>query len=1165
MPRKDDLTKPTIIPGRNIRNILEGSRAVSFRGEDRFDTNSTSTSSFFYDPPSLGMKSSQQLNVDWTLFQNHTFFNSAEVNVNVAFDQVINNFPFDGSRKEYETFFERLTGFEKWVYDRFPKNVGYLLFSGTQVSEDTDATKGTWISVKDYAGAMLPDLSKTKTGRSVLDPGTDSFSIEMQLFVPQIQNDRQVICQKMSGTSQGFNVRLEPSVSTDSCFVHFLVMSGANYLALSSSLTKGTFNHLCFTYNRNNDKNRLEIFNNISNHYISQDSKNMLSLDIGAQPFIIGSGSTINYNQTDYTPTQTLSGAIDEFRFFHSARTQTQLEKFAKKSIFASPELKLYFKFNEPTGTLGSLTTDDINRIVLDSSGNSLHSYISSAGFDFSLRSTGSITVPMTYEKLDLSPVLFPAFSHIEDLNTDLLFSASLYDDANPNLISKLVPKHYFLEGREQDGLSSDNGTIGDSYSSVGSGEPGSGKLGSTQLMLSFLYTWAKFFDELKLFVDSFSTLNYVDYNSTGTAPDHLLPSLMKQFGFTLPPFFLDSSIEQFIDAENIQPIISTDQYSLQYIQNQILRRVLTNMGEIIRSKGTQHSIKAFLRCVGIDPNNSFRIREFGGPTKQQLLHSRESRTDSGLLLDFDSGGYIQSSFLSSSRYEVGFPQQVGTMTHKNLFPPHGVSNNTSDGLLTSGSWTYESVYRWPIKRGVSNLTQSLARIFTTGSNSDTPFCTFNLVAITSSLQNDPGGTRVKLYARPTFGSDLNLAPTLVLELSGCNIFDGNKWHVSFGQTRSDAIGSKVSSSFFLRAANSEMGEIKQSWATASFFNPIGTSPAASGTLSSRSTNFNASGSFLTIGNSPFTASTAFLNDTSLVSSEAQATSFNGQVARVRWWSKDLSQVEWLEHVKNYKSLGVQDPLKNFSFEKTRSGSWEKLRMDASMEQDSRTTNATGEIRLFDFSQNAFHFQGINFPTSSQVIKSVIWSYGFISPSFDESATNDKIRIRSFQNTENVNASHYAEMAPVFKINPNETPTDDTRLSIEFSIIDALNRDIVNIFATLESLDNALGNPELVFSPDYPNLEVLRNIYFNRLTDKIDIKAFFEFFRWFDTSIGSFIEQLIPRKTRFFGTNFVIESHMLERPKVEYNYSDIYITEATRHNMKDTLLLQQISGIVRKF
>jgi hypothetical protein len=76
-----------------------------------------------------------------------------------------------------------------------------------------------------------------------------------------------------------------------------------------------------------------------------------------------------------------------------------------------------------------------------------------------------------------------------------------------------------------------------------------------------------------------------------------------------------------------------------------------------------------------------------------------------------------------------------------------------------------------------------------------------------------------------------------------------------------------------------------------------------------------------------------------------------------------------------------------------------------------------------------------------------------------------------------------------------------------------------------------LGDPDLLFSPDYPNLEVLRNIYFNRLTDKINVKSFFELYRWFDTSIGTFIEQLIPQKTKFFGTNFVIESHMLERPR----------------------------------
>jgi hypothetical protein len=261
MPIKDQTT-PTVVPGRNIRSIIEGARPVSMKGEDTADTNVQSTSSFFYDPPTLGLKSTQQLNVDWSRFENHTFFNSAEVNVNVAFDQIINNFPFDGTRREVESFFEKLTGWERYVYDRFPKNVGYLFFSGTRVGEDTNGTKGTWISVNDYAGGMLPDLSKTKTGLTVVDPQTKSFSIELQLFVPAQQNSGSVVCQKMSAATQGFNLRLEPTSSTTTCVAKFTVVSGGISLETSASLTKGQFNHVCVVYNRESSLNRLEFFNN---------------------------------------------------------------------------------------------------------------------------------------------------------------------------------------------------------------------------------------------------------------------------------------------------------------------------------------------------------------------------------------------------------------------------------------------------------------------------------------------------------------------------------------------------------------------------------------------------------------------------------------------------------------------------------------------------------------------------------------------------------------------------------------------------------------------------------------------------------------------------------------------------------------------------------------
>jgi hypothetical protein len=1188
MPIKDQTT-PTVVPGRNIRSIIEGARPVSMKGEDTADTNVQSTSSFFYDPPTLGLKSTQQLNVDWSRFENHTFFNSAEVNVNVAFDQIINNFPFDGTRREVESFFEKLTGWERYVYDRFPKNVGYLFFSGTRVGEDTNGTKGTWISVNDYAGGMLPDLSKTKTGLTVVDPQTKSFSIELQLFVPAQQNSGSVVCQKMSAATQGFNLRLEPTSSTTTCVAKFTVVSGGISLETSASLTKGQFNHVCVVYNRESSLNRLEFFNNEQLAATSATTYAFPALAIASSPLIIGSGSAITVNGVTTTPTTTLSGAIDEFRLFHSVRTQAQQLAYAKKSVFASSDLKVYYKFNEPTGTLGANTSDQINRVVLDSSGNSLHGFISPAISSFKLRNTASMAPPMTYEKVELSPVLFPSFADVVDLNVDLLTSATAYDQQNPNIITKLIPPHYFLEGQSFDGLETEGGEIGETY--TGTGDPRSGKLGTTQLLLTFLYTWAKFFDELKQFVDAFSTVNFVDYNTQGTSPDHFLPIVMKQFGFQLPPFFLDASIEQYIDAENIQPVISTDQHSLQYIQNQILRRVLSNMTEIIRSKGTQHSVKAFLRSVGIDPNNSFRIREFGGPTERQLKNSREIKSEPCVMLDFSSGGYIISPTLSGSRLETGYPNATGPFVQKTAYPPHGISSNPNDGLYTSGSFTFEGMYQFPRVKGLSNLTQSLARMFVDVTASNGPSCIFNMVALSGSATTP---AKLRLYGRSTAGSDLSTAPLLTLELTGCNIFDGNKWNVSWGRTRADQAGSLVSSSFFLRAGRQDYGEIKELWQTSSFFLMEGTSPLASSSLQTKNASINASGSWLEIGNRDLAgtfaildesgnfivteitdlltqeativnASANYLNNSVLVPDEARVSSLNGQVGRVRFWTKALDIDEWTEHVLNPHSLGTKNPLKNFSFNTKTTGSFERLRMDLSLDQDIRTTATDGQIQLIDYSQNGLHWAGFSFPSASNVFATSLWSYGFISPAFDEAVTNDKVRIRSFLNYKNVQQSDFAETAPVYRINPSERPTDDTRFSIEFSLIDALNRDIIKIFATLESLDNALGNPELVYSPDYPTLEAMRRMYFNRLTDKMNVKSFFEFFRWFETSIGGFIEQLIPRKTRFFGTNFVIESHMLERPKMEYNSSDMYMTAQTRSPTKDTLLLQQVAGTLRKY
>ena len=67
------------------------------------------TSSYRYDPPGSPLKSTQQINLDWSKFENHTFFSSAEAKVNMAFETIINNYPFDGRQEEFHRFEDSLT------------------------------------------------------------------------------------------------------------------------------------------------------------------------------------------------------------------------------------------------------------------------------------------------------------------------------------------------------------------------------------------------------------------------------------------------------------------------------------------------------------------------------------------------------------------------------------------------------------------------------------------------------------------------------------------------------------------------------------------------------------------------------------------------------------------------------------------------------------------------------------------------------------------------------------------------------------------------------------------------------------------------------------------------------------------------------------------------
>ena len=225
---------------------------LDMNSREFFDnTNIESSSSFRYGN-TKGLASTQQLRIDYSKYENHTFFHSAVANVNEAFDKIVNFYPFEKSRKLLEKYEDDLTGFEKYVLDRFPKNVGYLNFSGSAVGESL--SNGTQINVKDRSGASIGAISDTPTGGPVLDPVSSPFCLEMFLKIPSQVNDNQIVVQKFGSLANNFTLALSQSSSSNNCELHFFITSGSSYNIVSGSIDKGSFSHVHAMYDPFNDR-----------------------------------------------------------------------------------------------------------------------------------------------------------------------------------------------------------------------------------------------------------------------------------------------------------------------------------------------------------------------------------------------------------------------------------------------------------------------------------------------------------------------------------------------------------------------------------------------------------------------------------------------------------------------------------------------------------------------------------------------------------------------------------------------------------------------------------------------------------------------------------------------------------------------------------------------
>ena len=476
------------------------------------------------DPIGTGLKSTQQIEVDWSDWSQHVFFNSAEAKTNLAFEQIINGYPFDGTASENTKFLSDLGGFQKYVFDQFDTHKGYFSFDGD-----------VYLQVRDQSGYAAPDLAK-RFGEAKASEGfhSNGSTHEFWIYVPTpdlVDTDTRIIYQKVDPDDLSKSVSIwSQGIDLEEYQVSFHISSD-QFKSIKHTITPLSYDrwyHVAFVYERATTE---RIFGYIDGSYHSHSSNKQAELDdilMGNADIYIGWGSDpFQTFAEDGVQVRKFIGLLDELRVWNGTRTQSQIESYMHRNVDAQLNLQLYHRFSEPSAADNSYQASEL---VLDYSGNSLHTFINQTqtfdpkGGFIPDGQTIPVGTPLENERDSDNPVLFPDWPPNSELNQTLLSTANQYDRNNPNLITKLVPPHYFQEAQFFEGVEKNlNTPEGMGFKDITRPIPGHGLMPTKLIMMSFLYVWANFFDDIKLYIDGFANLQKVTYDNYNQIPPQLI------------------------------------------------------------------------------------------------------------------------------------------------------------------------------------------------------------------------------------------------------------------------------------------------------------------------------------------------------------------------------------------------------------------------------------------------------------------------------------------------------------------------------------------------------------------------------------------------------------------------------------------------------------------
>ena len=1065
--------------------------------------------------------------------RNFAKFGSAEKYYSDSFDRIANQYPYDGSLQERSEYSNNSTYLDLYVFDNvYPRTTGYATISPNGWGTVTD----TFLippsinigkpSILEYvqviggphtaSGGMIgKELSNTFENSNYYDPDKnresnlkcdfdDGVTIEFWMLKPSGSmmtgsTDLEVPVMLSNGETGSIAIGLFTSGAADPLVQRILFTAnddttiaayggGGSAIPLNSDqMFDDRWHHYAFSVQNSASFIKQKVY--FDGDLIGENiTAGTLSEVTGALKLNVGAARKGSLNASIEFPSDgygKLSGSIDEFRYWKTARTSEEIGRYwftqyggGTNNDEANTDLGVYLKFNE--GITGIAATDSI---ALDYSGR-----ISNGrwvGYTEQGRSTGSaIDLYLDKESEFKDPIIYSYHPQVSSTRASLEGSGSNYDLRNNASFYYSMPSWIIEEDDE-----------------------------SGQELLKLSQILSSYMDTLYLQIENYPKLKDVVYPGSKTKPLPFASKLLDGFGLSTSEIFVDATILEQIANRNEDMKFDVD---LTDIKNLIYKNIYNNLTYIYKSKGNMKSFRNLMRCYGID-TDLVKINLYGDNAMYRYRDNFEVNSTRKKYIDFNN----------TERFEGSIYQQTASTDPSSVsfITGSGFGDFSKEGFT---ALTLESEVIFPRKLTQAQpeyfptnfLSASLFGYHSADPNAPTDF-TWPATDINIgvySVREERESKNVKFVIESTYAS---MPFALETDLF-YDVYDNEKWNFAV-RVSPDVYGGDLVSGTLVAlprptftvefyGVNSDAGAVKNEFL-----------------ISTSSVNLFGSGHLVV---------------PKRIYAGAHRTNFTGSIIEktdvklgsVRYWASYLNNEVIKAHARDPENFGTLSPYKStylypIDLAGVKIPEMETLALNWAF--DTLTgSSAAGTFAVPDLSSGSVELSQ-RYKTIGPIINLQHPGEAEFFPASSSKVLDTKFVYSGKQTLpENIQSSdmiNIDEQDNIFKLT---TRPIDYFFAIEKSMYQNISEEILNVFATIVDFNTLVGDPVNRYRQEYKQLSKLRELFFERVQNEPDLDKYIDFYKWIDNSLSNFLNQLIPASAQFSDNmRTMVESHVLERNK----------------------------------